>query len=327
MEIKKGIGVSPGVAICQAVVLDAEEYRIPERHVSRQDVGVEIDRLEKALAGSREELIDLRDRTARQLGKETAAIFDFHLALLGDKSLLKKIRGVIEAETVTTEFAVARVLREYAKEFLQMPEYLAERVKDVYDIETRILRNLIGQQRQKLSHLTKDRNVLAYDLTPSQTASMDRRHVLGLAIDAGGQTSHTAIVAKALGIPAVVGLNDVTAEVGGGDTVIIDGTRGMVVIDPDEATIRNYQQYAEQQVQFIHSLDSLRDLPAITRDGHEITLLGNIEFPSEAATVLEKGGQGIGLYRTESRGQVLNREFRNIRSQPVIYPVGQCPSP
>jgi phosphoenolpyruvate-protein phosphotransferase (PTS system enzyme I) len=128
---------------------------------------------------------------------------------------------------------------------------------------------------------------------------MDRTHVLGLATDAGGRTSHTAIVARALGLPAVVGLNDVTAETGAGDIVIIDGNRGVVVIDPDPETLRNYENYAQQQVEFIHSLDALRDLPAITRDGHEVTLLGNIEFPGEAHTVLEKGGQGIGLYRTE----------------------------
>jgi phosphotransferase system enzyme I (PtsI) len=191
------------------------------------------------------------------------------------------------------------VLRGYAKEFLAMPKYLADRVKDVYDIERRLLRNLVGQRHQSLAHLRREVVVLAHDLTPSQTAGMDREHVLGLAIDAGGQTSHTAIVARALGIPAVVGLNDVTSDVAGGDMVIIDGHRGVVIVDPDERTVEEYEQYSRQQVEFIHSLDALRDLPAITKDGHEITLLGNIEFPSEAAAVLDKGGSGIGLYRTE----------------------------
>jgi phosphotransferase system enzyme I (PtsI) len=299
MEIKKGIGVSPGVAICQAVVLDAEEYRIPERHVSPQQTGDEIKRLETALTASGKELTVLRDGTASRLGKEIAAIFDFHLALLKDKSLIKKIRDIIKVENVTAEFAVAKVLREYAKEFLQMPEYLAERVKDVYDIEKRILRQLIGQSRVGLSHLTEEVVVLAHDLTPSQTASMNREYVRGFATDAGGRTSHTAIVAHALGIPAVVGLNDVTASVNAGDTVIIDGNRGIVVINPDEETIEQHRQYVQRWVEFEHALDRLRDLPAVTLDGHEITLLGNIEFPSEAATVTAKGGEGIGLYRTE----------------------------
>ena len=299
MEIKKGIGVSPGVAISQAIVLDAEEYRIPERHVRPEALGEEITRLDEALARSRQEVTDLRDRTAMRLGGETAAIFDFHLGLLGDESLQKKIKQLIHSESLTAGFAVASVLRNFAKEFLQMPPYLSERVKDVYDIDNRILRHLIGQSRESLSHITEDAVLLAHDLTPSQTANLNRAHILGLATDAGGQTSHTAIVAKALGIPAVVGLNDVTTSVGPGDTVIIDGNRGIVIVNPDQATIEEHRQYERRLVEFEHALDALRDLPAVTLDGHEVTLLGNIEFPQEADTVLAKGGNGVGLYRTE----------------------------
>jgi phosphotransferase system enzyme I (PtsI) len=299
MKIKKGIGVSPGVAIATAVVVDTEEFDIPHREVPVEQAQGELVRLRKAIAVSKKEILDLRKRTAEKIGKETAAIFDFHLGMLEDKVLARKFSETVLNTHVTAEYAVATVLRAYAKEFLSMPEYLADRVKDVYDIEKRLLRNLIGQRHQSLSHLTRDVCVLAHDLTPSQTAGMDRGHIRGLAVDAGGQTSHTAIVAKALGIPAVVGLNDVTGEIAGGEMVIIDGTRGVVVINPDSRTIEEYQHYAHAQVEFIHSLDALRDLPAITRDGHEVKLLGNIEFPSEAINVLDKGGQGIGLYRTE----------------------------
>ncbi|MHC4981891.1 MAG: phosphoenolpyruvate--protein phosphotransferase [Planctomycetota bacterium] len=299
MKSKKGIGVSPGVAIGPAVVLDAEEYDIPQRHVPVDRAQAELARLKKATEISKKEILDLKKRTSQRIGKEIASIFDFHVEVLNDKVLLKKFSETILSGSVTAEYAVATVLRGYAKEFLAMPEYLAERVKDVYDIEKRLLRNLIGQSRRSLAHLTRNVVVLAHDLTPSQTAGMDREHIRGLAIDAGGKTSHTAIVAHALGLPAVVGLNDVTADVTTGDTIIIDGHRGVVVINPDEATIEQYRHYHEQQIEFIHSLDVLRDLPAITRDGHELMLLGNIEFPSEAAAVLEKGGQGIGLYRTE----------------------------
>ena len=299
MKTKKGIGVSPGVAIAPAVVLDAEEYDIPQRHVPVDRAQSELARLKKAVAVSKDEILDLCERAAERLGKETAGIFDYHLGQLEDKVLQDKFAETILSGHVTAEYAVATVLRGYAKEFLAMPPYLAERVKDVYDIEKRLLRNLIGQNRQTLSHLTRDVNVLAHDLTPSQTAAMDRQHISGLAIDAGGKTSHTAIVARALGLPAVVGLNDVTAEAGGGDAVIIDGTHGVVVIDPDEETLEDYRRQSRQQVEFVHSLDALRDKPAVTLDGHEITLLGNIEFPSEAEGVFEKGGQGIGLYRTE----------------------------
>lgn len=299
MKIKKGIGVSPGVAIARAVVLDAEEFDIPHRVIPVEHAQAELSRLRKALANSKREILELRKHTAERTSKEIVAIFDYHLALLEDKVLSRKIAETILNGHVTAEYAVATVLRSYAREFEAMPSHFAERVTDVYDIEKRLLRNLIGQQHQVLSHLGRDVNVLAHDLTPSQTAGMDREHVKGLAIDAGGQTSHTAIVAKAMGIPAVVGLNDITNEVTGGETIIIDGSRGVVVIEPDAPTIEEYQDYARQQVAFVHSLDALRDLPAITRDGHEVKLLGNIEFPSDAAAILEKGGQGIGLYRTE----------------------------
>ncbi len=299
MKIKKGIGVSPGVAIAPAVVIGTEEFEVPRREVPVDLGKVELSRLRKTLDVSRKEVRDLRDRTADQIGKEIASIFDFHLGLLDDKEVILKFTEAITEGHVTAEYAVATVLRAYAKEFQSMPVYFADRVKDIYDIEKRLLRNLIGEKRQSLSHLTKDMNVLAHDLTPSQTAGMDRAHICGLAMDAGGKTSHTAIVARALGIPAVVGLNDVTAEASGGDLVIIDGNRGLVVIDPDERTIKLARQTALQQVEFTHELDALRDLPAITKDGHEIALLGNIEFPGEVQTVLAKGGQGIGLYRTE----------------------------
>ncbi len=299
MKIRQGIGVSPGVAVSRAVVVDTEEFDIPQRHVSIDHTKAEFTRVRKAINVSKKEILELRKRAAEEIGKETASIFDFHLGLLSDQTLQNKFKDTIIEGHVTAEYAVATVLRGYAKEFQVMPQYLADRVKDIYDIEKRLLSNLIGESRQSLSHLNRDVVVIAHDLTPSQTMSMDRKHVLGLATDAGGKTSHTAIVARALGIPAVVGLNDVTIEAAGSDLVIIDGNRGVVVINPDSYTIQEYEQYARQQVEFIHSLDALRDLPAITRDGHEITLLGNIEFPPEAATVFEKGGQGIGLYRTE----------------------------
>lgn len=299
MKIRKGIGVSPGVAIAPAVIIDTEEFDIPERHVPPECEQAELDRLGKAIEVSKKEILDLQKDTVERIGKETASIFDFHLGMIEDKVLYGKFSDAITTGHVTAEYSVASVLREYAREFLEMPQYLADRVKDVYDIEKRLLHNLTGQQRQSLSHLDHDVIVVAHDLTPSQTASMDRRHIRGLATDAGGRTTHTAIVARALGIPAVVGLRDVTSETSGGDTLILDGSRGVVVVDPDAEALDQFRKFARQQVEFVHKLDALRDLPAVTGDGHEIRLMGNIEFPDEAATVREKGGDGIGLYRTE----------------------------
>jgi phosphoenolpyruvate-protein phosphotransferase (PTS system enzyme I) len=299
MKQKKGIGVSPGIAIARAVVIDNEDFDIPERHVPVDHAQSEMDRLQQAIDISKQEVLDLQKRTEDRIGKEAARIFDFHLGLLGDKVLLKKFHDTVLTGHVTAEYAVATVLRGYAREFLAMPQYLAERVKDVYDIEKRLLRNLTGQRRQSLSHLTQDVIVISHDMTPSQTAGMDRSHIRGIATDAGGATSHTAIVARALGIPAVVGLEDVTADAAGGETVIVDGTRGQVIVSPDEPTLERYRQFARQQIEFTHSLESLQKLPAVTKDGHEVTLMGNIEFPEEVKTVHDKGGHGVGLYRTE----------------------------
>jgi len=299
MEIKKGIGVSPGVVICPAFVLDAEDFPIPARHVEKDQLKAEVTRLRHAISASKDEVIALRDRMASRIGAETAAIFDFHLRMLEDKLLLRKIRHVIQNERFTAERAVSTVFRDYAKEFLKMPRLMAERVKDVNDIQKRLLQNLIGEKRESLDHLTRDVALLAHDLTPSQTANLDRHHILGLATDAGGRTSHTAIVAHALGIPAVVGLNDVTTAIQPGDTVIIDGNRGVVIVNPDQATIDEHVEYVSRLAELERELTAIRDLPAITRDGHEVTLLGNIEFPREVETVLDKGGAGIGLYRTE----------------------------
>lgn len=299
MKIKKGIAASPGVVIAPAVVIDAEDFEVPRREVPPDLWQQELARLANACSQSKTEILDLRDRTAKRIGMKVASIFDFHVGLLEDKELQQKFQAAISEQHVAAEYAVQSVLRAYARELQSLPAYFADRVRDVFDIERRLLRNLIGERAQGLAHLTDDVIVLAHDLTPSQTAAMDRSHIRGLAMDAGGRTSHTAIVARALGIPAVVGLNDITAEATSGNVVIVDGHRGIVVIDPDERTIKEARHFAEQQVEFIHELDALRDLPAVTKDGHEITLMGNIEFPSETRTVLEKGGQGIGLYRTE----------------------------
>ncbi|HNX25860.1 MAG TPA: phosphoenolpyruvate--protein phosphotransferase [Phycisphaerae bacterium] len=299
MMRKKGIGVSPGVSIAQVVVVDNEEFDIPRRHIPPEQTTAEFERLMRAVESSKTELRELQDRTTERIGEEASRIFDFHLGMLNDKLLFGKLEETIVSGCLTAEYAVTTVLRAYASEFESMPEYLSERVKDVYDIERRLLRNLTGQQRQTLSHLTQNVIVVTHDLTPSQTASMDRKHIKGIAMDMGGPTGHTAIVARALGIPAVVGLENFTGNVNSGDNLIIDGTTGLAILNPDEPTLQQYRKLAQAQYEFIHSLDSIASLPAITKDGHEIQLMGNIEFPDESKTVLEKGGDGIGLYRTE----------------------------
>ncbi len=299
MDIIKGIGVSPGVSICTAVVLDAEDYRVPRRTIPKGHLRKEVQRLRKAFLNASEEVSSLQVAQG-DLDNKIKDIFAVHLHFLRDRTLRKKIADLIQQQCYTAEYAVSVTMRDIAKNFAQTPDtYISERVNDIYDIEKRLLRHLIGARREDLKHLTEPVIVVAHDLTPTQTASFDKEFVNGIATDAGGRTSHTAIVARSLGIPAVVALNEVTRQVAAGDTVIVDGNRGTVIINPNPDTIKEYQRHAAAIVEHEHELDELAQLPAETTDGTHITLLGNIEFPSEAEIALHKGGEGIGLYRTE----------------------------
>jgi len=300
MEIKKGIGVSPGVVISTAVVLDAEDLLIPRRAVPPEQAPQELQRLHDAISKAGADLTKLRDRISSEVGKEIGGIFDFHLAVLRDKSVLNQIQAEIKNQQASAEYAVSVVMRRYANTILQLKDkYLSERVKDVHDIEKRVLRLLIGQKHEDLLHLTQDVVVIAHDLLPSQTAALDRNHVKGFAIDVGGRTSHTAIVARAMGIPAVVGLGNLTSEVSGGDTVIIDGTRGVVIVNPDREQLEEHAEAGRKFDQMESELQQLSHLPAATKDGHQVSLLANIEFPEDIDAGLFLGAEGIGLYRTE----------------------------
>ena len=300
MEIKKGIGVSTGVVVCQALVLSDDDLRIGRRAIPASEIEKERERLTAALEASRGDIRQLRDQTTRDLGPETGAIFNFHLGLLDDPTLLDTFFQGIEKLRFTAEYAVSRTLREYSKQFLKQKDtYFRERVKDIYDIERRLITKLQGQERLRLADLTETVGLVAHDLTPSQTASLDKNKIRAICIDAGGRTSHTAIIANSMGIPAIVGLENITQEVNPGDTLIVNGQSGVVIINPDEATLEEHRKYEARQVEFERRLEPLRDLPAKTKDGTEITLMGNIEFPHEVENTLAKGAMGIGLYRTE----------------------------
>jgi len=300
MDTRKGIAVSPGVAIAPAIVLDSEQFRIPRRSIDPADVPAELARFDQAVGVARSEVQDLRQRVARDVGEKLGAIFDVQDALLTDPRVLAEIRELVEREHYSPEFAVSQILRGYAKKFLALPHrYMTERVTDVYDVEKRLLRNLIGAKREGLANLTVPVIVIAHDLTPSQTASLDRSKILAFATDVGGRTSHTTIVARAMGIPAVVGLKTITADVSGGDVVVVDGNRGMVVVNPDDATIARFREAEHRFRRMEEELGHLRDLPAVTLDGREVRLHGNIEFPHDVETCLARGASGIGLYRTE----------------------------
>jgi len=300
MEIKKGIAVSPGISIAESLIIDSEDYRIPRRPIKPSQRMFEIQRARNAFKDAIAELNKIESVHAETEGGKIKDIFAVHSRFLHDRSLRKKVTDLIHSDLVTAEYAVSTVLREIASHFTRVKDaYISERAADIYDIERRLLRQLLGKKRENLGRLTKKVVIVARELSPTQTAGFDRKFVKGIASDAGGRTSHAAIVARSLGIPAVVALEDLTEYISVGDTVIVDGNRGIVIVNPDQQTIRQYEEYSKEFTDLEQRLGAIRQKPAVTRDGIEITLLGNIEFPNEAEVVLEKGGAGIGLYRTE----------------------------
>jgi phosphotransferase system enzyme I (PtsI) len=301
METRKGIAVSPGVVIKDAFVLESEGFRIPRHLIKEDEIPNEISRLEEATKVAWKEIEKLEDRVSTNLGSEIGSIFATHKLMLQDKLLLSEFSKKVEQHKLSAEYAVTLVLRVYIKKFESVDDpYLAARVGDIYDIEKRLLRNLLGEKREELKNLTKEVVVVAHDLSPSQIASLDTTKVRGFVTDLGSRNSHAAIVARALGIPAVVGLETATVDIFGGDRVIIDGNRGNVIVRPDEETIKEYQLIEKDFHIFEEKLTSeLKDLPAVTLDGREIMILGNIEFPRDIGPNLNQGATGIGLYRTE----------------------------
>ncbi|MEO0477227.1 MAG: putative PEP-binding protein, partial [Planctomycetota bacterium] len=300
MQSRRGIPVSPGIAIAKAVVLDNDEHTVPKRHITRDRLQAEHDLVGKAIEDAQNELADLRAQAASMLGDDLADIFSFHAGLLRDKTITSRFHAVIDSELVTGAYAVFSVMQDMADQFLaQDNAFFRERVSDVYDLKRRLLEKLVGEQRSALSGLTEPAIVVAHDLTPSQTASLDRKLIRGLATDLGGRTSHTAILAHALGIPAIVGLKDITKRAATGDTIILDGHRGHTILQPDAAQLLESRQEARAYREQEKALKKLRDQPATTTDGTEIELLANIEFTDEVPEALEYGAQGIGLYRTE----------------------------
>jgi len=301
MKIIKGIPVSPGIVIGRIHVLnDAKGRRIPKRIIAPDAVEAEISRFDKARDASIAELMSVHATAVEEMGEETAKIFLFHIGALSDRALVEPIRAMIAEEHASAEHAVSKVFRAWTEKFASRKEAaFRTKVNDLEDLADRLLGQLTPGVGKVTASFTEPCIVAARDLTPSQTASFERSKVLAMATDLGGPTSHTAIVARALNLPAVVGCRRLTFLATDGEQIIIDGDRGRIVLDPDEETINEYRARITQRESFVLSLKESADLPAITTDGTEIELLGNIEFPEEARAVLELGGVGVGLYRTE----------------------------
>ncbi len=299
-RILKGIPASPGVVIGEAFLLDRQEDVVMERKITKKEIPAEVVRLEEALIKTRKEILSIQKKIAKGLGAEHAEIFNAHLMVVEDRTLIEEVIKHLEKDLKNVEFIFQKIAQKYANIFSSMQdEYLKERASDIQDVSRRILHNLIGRKRQDLSALEKEVVVIAYDISPSDTALMHKEKVVGFSTDVGGRTSHTAILARSLGIPAVVGLHDVSREVESGSQVIVDGNRGFLILNPTKATLKKYSEERTRLEVFEERLTHLKNLPAETLDGYRVTLAANIEMPEDVSSVLLHGAQGVGLYRTE----------------------------
>lgn len=296
----KGIPASPGVAIGKAFLFKTEDMSVTKKTVSDSDIPSEIARFEDALIKTRSEILNIQEKIAKEMGTEHAEIFNAHLLVLEDRMLIEEVISKLKSEKVAVDYAFSDVLKRYIKAFAKIEdEYLKDRISDISDVGKRILRNLLGRKQATLESLKEPVIVVAYDLSPSDTATMHKENINAFVTDIGGRTSHTAIMARALEIPAVVGLEVGTKTIQSGDVLIVDGARGIVEINPDNATLDSYRAKKVKFEEFETGLMKLKDLPCQTVDGRTIDLAANIELPDEIASVKAHGAHGIGLYRTE----------------------------
>jgi phosphotransferase system enzyme I (PtsI) len=301
MQSLQGIAVSPGIAFGPVRVLDPKGLRPPLRAVSLECVPAEFDRLDRALELARVDAQAAELEARERIGPQYADILAAHARMIDDPTLRRDARTRIERDLVSAEHAVSEVLEGHASKLAGMPDsHLAARAADVRDIHQRILSQFLGPGTEPAPDDTEGPIiVIAHDLSPSETAGLDPACVLGFATESGGMASHTAIVAAALEIPAVVGLGKALELARSCRFAIVDGTEGLVIFDPDEATLARYRKAAADHAARFEGLAGLAGLPAETLDGQAVELWGNIEFPSEVNPCLDRGASGIGLYRTE----------------------------
>ncbi len=296
----QGLGVSPGLGRGRVLVLRQEEQTAPDYTVSERDLPAEIARFESALLLTRAQILDMQAKIADAIGAKDASIFDAHLLVVEDRTLIDEVLRTLERDRRNIEVVFQQVADRYSKLLSQMDDpYLAERAMDIHDVTRRVLMNLAGRHGPNLSEIDYPHVLLAHNLTPSDTASLNRQHVLGFATDLGSRTSHTAIMARSLNIPALVGLHDASAKIETGAEVLLDGYHGLLVLNPSEQTLREYEEMDRRKERVEAGLVSLRETASTTRDGHHLILSANIELPEDLPMVKTSGAEGVGLYRTE----------------------------
>src|SRR3712207_1482836 len=294
----KGIGASPGIAIGKALVIEHKEMVIEKKENS--DVATELARLASAVETSKKELTDVKEKVAKELGEEESEIFGAHLLVLEDPEFIGEAENKIKNESLNAEYALNEVKDMFVSIFESMDnDYMRERAADVKDVTNRVLRHILGIKVIDLSSLADEVVLVAHDLTPSDTATMDKKKVLGFLTNIGGRTSHTAIMSRTLEIPAIVGLNDVTVQVKDGDMIVFDGDKGIVIVNPEEAVIAEYQEKKRVFEEDKKDLERLKGQASVTTDGKHVELAGNIGTPNDLEGLINNDAEGVGLYRTE----------------------------
>ncbi|HBG60320.1 MAG: phosphoenolpyruvate--protein phosphotransferase [Omnitrophica WOR_2 bacterium GWF2_38_59] len=297
----KGIPAAPGIAFGSAFILDKQEFVIAPRAVMEKEIPIEIARFEEALIKTRDEICSIQKKISAQMGGKHAQVFDAHLLVLEDRTLVEEVVKRIRAEKLSSEYIFSEVIKKYVKIFMNIEdEYLRERMSDISDVGRRVLKNLMDEDKlHELDNITEQLIIISHDLAPSDTASMFNKSIIAFATDIGGRTSHTAIMAKSLGVPAVVGLKDATLKIKNQDFIIVDGRKGLVVVSPTEETIKSYEDQLSRIHEYRNQFMEIKDLEAQTNDGKVISLLGNLELPEEVHNVMKHNAGGVGLYRTE----------------------------
>jgi phosphotransferase system enzyme I (PtsI) len=305
----RGIPVSAGVCRGKLLVLDRNRPSISKRELKEEELSEEINRLEKSLVQTRHQILEVQRRVSEAMGAEEGGIFDAHLLVLEDRTLLDEVVRVIKEEKVNAEFAFHSVAERYASMLAKIEDdYLRERATDMRDVTARVLNNLLGLEEEiDLRHLKEPCIIISHDLTPSNTAQLDKRNVLGFATDVGSKTSHTAIMARSLRIPAIVGLKEASAQLESGQYALLDGYNGVIIVNPTDQTLFEYGQLIRKQVTLQEKLRDILLKPAVTLDGHRVFLSANIEQPLDAENVKANGAEGVGLFRTEYL--FINREL------------------
>ena len=314
----KGTGASPGIAIGKVLVVEHSELEIEKRSIA--DIDEEVTKLDRAVEISKEELTKVKEKALVELGEHEAEIFEAHLLVLEDPELIDSAKAKIRDEEVNADFALKEIRDMFVGMFESMDnEYMRERAADIKDVTNRIIRHLLGAKIVDLAALEEEVVLVAHDLTPSDTATMNKSKVLGFLTDIGGRTSHTAIMARTLEIAAVVGLTDITTKAKDGDYIVFNGDTGEVILNPDEETMTKYTKLKTKFEEYRKSLELLKGKPSVTLDGRHVELAGNIGSPKDVEGLIKNDAEGVGLYRTEFLYMDKEDAFPNEEEQYEAY--------